>query len=115
MLNKLKKLYASIVVSFLLLLSSCSVVAANDEIIQRCTSQATIAANIMEARQNGAAIVRIFEVNKQFPEVKPLLDFFTTEAYKQPLYSSDTAKQQAIVEFSNTIFMTCMQHFDKVS
>ena len=113
--NKFKKLYASIVVSVLLTLSSCTVSANNDQVVDRCSGQAGIAANIMEARQRGAPITQILEINRRYPEARPLLDFFTLEAYKVPRYPNSQDQKQSVVEFSNTIFMLCMNHFDKVS
>lgn len=114
-LHRLKNLYHSMVVATLLTLSSCTVAANTDQVIERCSSQATVAANIMQARQNGVPITRILEINKEYPDAKSLLDFFAMEAYKVPRYSTPENQQQSIVEFSNTIFMLCMNYFNKTS
>ena len=77
---------------------------ANKEV---CTAVSNSASIIMELRQSNAPLSSVLEA----VEGVAILETLTMEAYKEPRYSSDDYKNNAIADFGNLAMITCLQSF----
>ena len=94
-----------------------------------CETLANFAQNVMIARQNGVPLthalqslekakIKFTKLAKTKDEKQALIvtntafKYITVEAYKTPLYSTDKYKQREVSEFSNKVYLDCLNSGD---
>lgn len=82
-------------------------VKANDK-IEYCNSVAYMAEAIMEARQNNIDITQMVSIAQTDSDVAELAMALIQDAYDTPRYSVERNQKNAIRDFKNDTFMTCI-------
>ena len=111
--SKFKRLLASIVVTILLFISSAPAFAETPH--ERCAFVGSVSGKIMTLRQNGSVVTDVIAINNQFPEMSKLLNTITMIAFDVPVFSMESNKKEAVTEFQNQMYMTCMKQIGKTS
>lgn len=78
-----------------------------------CNLYQSLAAGVMKGRQGGVSLARMIELADQSDLPAPdkeLMKGFAMDAYEENLWSSESAKQEAITEFANRHMLACLQH-----
>lgn len=75
---------------------------------ETCLGMANLATTIMSLRQEGVPIQRMFEISDL-----PLARVMVRDAYGYPLFRTQEVKQSTINEFSNRIFLMCLDAHDE--
>jgi hypothetical protein len=65
-----------------------------------------LAEEVMKARQYGVKINKVLSVSND-----PLTSNLVITAYKKPRFNGEEMKKDAIDDFGNDVFITCMEHF----
>lgn len=81
------------------------------EIPDHCQSLAKISEAIMTARQNNMPMIQVVEVLKstEFPEaISSAILSLISIAYKSPRYSTERMQKNAITDFQNKVFNSCI-------
>jgi hypothetical protein len=114
--NCLKK-YLYLVIVVLFFVYSGISFAINKEAIDTAKRVSEYAEVIMKARQNGAPIASMIDINHKqgasYAGASDLLDSMTIEAYKIPQYSSPEFKKKAITDFKNKWYIKTLQLFSE--
>ena len=82
-----------------------------DNKVDNCTGMASLAKSAMELRQTGAdlpTVVGALSEELDGPELDAAIKVMQF-AYREPLHSTDRAKQEAANEFSSKVFLACME------
>lgn len=98
------------------LLGCSAPVAAKDNpyVKQYCSGVSDIAALVMIQRQTGVHIKEVMKSDSKYDtkedkEVAKLVEAIALDAYSVPLYNTEQYKRQAVVQFSNEVFVSCMK------
>lgn len=97
------------------LLGCSAPVAAKDNpyVKQYCSGVSDIAALVMIQRQVGVPIKEVMKSDSEYDtedkEVAKLVEAIALDAYSVPLYNTEQYKRQAVVQFSNEVFVSCMK------
>ena len=98
------------------LLGCSAPVAAKDNpyVKQYCSGVSDIAALVMIQRQSGVPIKEVMKSDSEYDteedkEVAKLVEAIALDAYSGTLYNTEQYKRQAVVQFSNAVFVTCMK------
>ena len=98
------------------LLGCSTPVAAKDNpyVKQYCSGVSDIAALVMIQRQSGVPIKEVMKYDSEYntkedKEVAKLVEAIALDAYIVPLYNTEQYKRQAVVQFSNEVFVSCMK------
>jgi curli biogenesis system outer membrane secretion channel CsgG len=75
------------------------------EISRRCSTYSSLANKIMEARQGGVSMAEQMKIMADDEIAQRLV----VMAYEQPRYSTDRVQSKTIVDFENTVHLTCIQ------
>ncbi len=88
----------------------------NDAIEEICGATSDYAKSVMDSRQNGVSVKESIEnINRKMPQ-GPIQDYYKAIAYKaysQTKWESKENKDNASVEFSNEIYLSCVEAFNK--
>jgi hypothetical protein len=98
----------NLIPGIILLACASFTVSANKE-SNLCSEYSALAREIMKSRQNNVPIEKVYEILKDNKLSIELLK----KAHKEPLWATDSNKQKAINEFSNDVFMLCLESLDK--
>ena len=74
-----------------------------------CASLSETAATVMEVRQMGYPMSKLMEAAERDGALARAL---VIEAYRQPRYSSDGYKENAIKDFANEVYLQCIEIID---
>jgi len=77
-----------------------------------CAGVSGLAEEIMGVRQNGVPISKLVEaISKldQEPQLKEYTKKIIVTAYDEPRWSTEQHKQQAVTEFGNMTYITCIE------
>lgn len=104
-----------------LLFSSLSIYAKeemtkNDAIEEMCGATADYAKSVMDSRQNGVSLKEsIANINAKIPKgsIQEYYKAIAYEAYSQKKWESAEYKNNASVEFSNEILLSCTKTLEK--
>lgn len=81
-----------------------------DEDGVECKDVADLSKNIMEARQAGVPLTLIMDlVEKESSGAKDLIKALVISAYKEPNYSSPSMVKKATTEFTNKVYIDCIE------
>lgn len=75
------------------------------EISQRCSTYSSLANKIMEARQGGVSMAEQMKIMAEDEIAQRLV----VMAYEQPRYATDRMQSRTIVDFENTVHLTCIR------
>ena len=89
----------------LVLASTLSFGSVASDSVEMCSEYSELAGSIMTSRQLNVSMADIYNVLKESPVGIEMMK----EAYKVPLYSVESNKENAVMEFKNDIFMLCIQ------
>ena len=89
----------------LVLASTLSFGSVASDSVEMCSEYSELAGSIMTSRQLNVSMADVYGVLKESPVGIEMLK----EAYKVPLYSVESNKENAVMEFKNDIFMLCIQ------
>lgn len=75
-----------------------------------CRALSDLAEAIMKNRQAGVAMTRAMEVTDgiEIEYLRKLVRGFVIEAYKEPHYQTESYKQRAITNFSDVVYLECL-------
>lgn len=76
-----------------------------------CKKAATLAATIMEKRQQNAPMHLLIDSVSAIssPEMRDLFTAMIIEAYEKPRYTSDPYRRNAIQDFQNAMYLSCLK------
>jgi hypothetical protein len=74
-----------------------------------CEKIRQLSENIMKNRQQGVPINKMIDIANSEPKVASLMKAIVMDAYNQPKYQTAKYKQEAVVEFANRQYVTCIQ------
>lgn len=80
-----------------------------------CLVMNEFAENVMTMRQNGTPLsVAVSGVSELSPpeEIEEVMKAVIFAAYDTPLYQTEARKQEAITEFSNIVYSTCVENWE---
>lgn len=96
----------------LIFINPLSAMAINED---SCKKFSEFAELTMEGRQRGRPITELISIIDRTPGDKssiPLFRNWIISAYKQPRYSTESNKQEAITEFSNKAYIECIEYIN---
>ena len=73
-----------------------------------CNYQAVYAETVMQARQLPVPIVKMLEAAND-----PLNQAIVVMAYRKPRFESPVEQKKSITDFSNTIYLMCLENTDE--
>lgn len=73
-----------------------------------CDGLSSIAGSIMKARQSGAGVVDVMDAVQSNPSHE-LLESMIIDAYSIPRFSSQKYRDDAVRDFSDQFFVTCVK------
>lgn len=79
-----------------------------------CHLIAGLSSEIMRARQSGVPMTDAMNVvnDIEIEQVKKLTRSIVIQAYKENIWSTEKYKQRAINEFSNSLYLECLEYTD---
>lgn len=77
-----------------------------EEYTKKCEMVKGLAYDIMKARQNGADAAHLVQVNRR--NNLPIGEAIVRLAFMEPRWIIEESKQRETVEFSNRLYMRCM-------
>lgn len=81
--------------------------------VELCSTIATLAENIMTARQANIPLADMMAVvNVSDPDIQKIAIAVVLEAYKQPVMRSNNTREQAIDSFKNAVEITCYRAYN---
>lgn len=86
----------------LILLLSFPVFAEEEKDI--CDSLESFASGVMKTRQHGISLKKVLS-----PAKDKMLRYIIIEAYKVPGFSTDKHRKKAVIDFSNRIYLECLE------
>lgn len=99
--------------SLVVLLFSVTSYAQSDEVLGYCKEISLISEDIMEYRQNGVPMATIMEFVSGMEGFSNLGKIIVKDAYSEPLWLTEDAKQRSKVEFGNKYYMECFDQMGK--
>ena len=94
--------------SICLAIASSGVLAEESETVDACTFASKFAESVMGARQRGANIREVMDILPNGPTSK-FMKGVVIEAYKKTRYHSESNQKRAITDFSNSIYLVCLE------
>ena len=100
--------------SLVVLLFSNVTYAQSDDVLRHCKDISLVAGKLMGYRQAGGSMAEIMEeVAKQDEVFANLGKIIIKDAYSEPLWQSEEAKQSSIVEFGNKYYLECLDQMEE--
>jgi hypothetical protein len=86
---------------------------AKSENVGLCKSIGTLAATIMELRQEGGSYATMYQsaVSNESERMRNLVTFMVTQAFEVPRYKSDRYRSDAVADFRNQWELVCIKQF----
>lgn len=103
-----------LLLSLVVLLFSNITYAQSDDVLRLCKDISLGAEKLMEHRQTGAPMAEIMEsVARQEEASANLGKIIVKDAYSEPLWRTEEAKQRSIVEFGNKYYLKCLDQMEE--